>query len=326
MATKITCVDGTKRQVPFALSGILVLPVPQPTITISGTENISREYEPFKRGVRIFADLRISVSRGEGEIEPIDGVETKLDRCSISVFPPLNPDHEEIHLPESMLKALNIGGSISNNGWEIIGADMVYNYEQIVRQVTYSNQKPAYYLNRQFKIVCSELNQRFVSNEFVETLTVIHPAVASDGGLPPHPSHHQVSRYAAELPSAHLLTQSRPYFSTANPEQGNAVVVVVIVCMGLLVTVLSVGVVRLRAAHNREHVDHGEVECNWEGAPNITVNPLEESESGGAVCHPMESDIDEGSSDDEMYEEESEDDDDEENTQSKDRLGWEKDI
>ena len=170
MATKITCVDGTKRQVPFALSGILVLPVPQPTITISGTENISREYEPFKRGVRIFADLRISVSRGEGEVEPIDGVETKLDRCSISVFPPLNPDHEEIHLPESMLKALNIGGSISNNGWEIIGADMVYNYEQIVRQVTYSNQKPAYYLNRQFKIVCSELNQRFVSNEFVETV------------------------------------------------------------------------------------------------------------------------------------------------------------
>ena len=69
-----------------------------------------------------------------------------------------------------MLKALNIGGSISNNGWEIIGADMVYNYEQIVRQVTYSNQKPAYYLNRQFKIVCSELNQRFVSNEFVETV------------------------------------------------------------------------------------------------------------------------------------------------------------
>ena len=34
-----------------------------------------------------------------------------------------------------------------------------------------------------------------------------------------------------------------------------------IVCMGLLVTVLSVGVVRLRAAHNRSHADE--------------VNPLE---------------------------------------------------
>ena len=44
------------------------------------------------------------------------------------------------------------------------------------------------------------------------------------------------------------------------------------------------------------------------------------------MCHPMESDIDEGSSDDEMYEEESEEDDEEENTQSKERLAWEKDI
>ena len=48
-----------------------------------------------------------------------------------------------------------------------------------------------------------------------------------------------------------------------------------IICMGLLVTVLSVGVVRLRAAHNRSHADEVEVDCEWEGAPNITVNPLE---------------------------------------------------
>ena len=52
-------------------------------------------------------------------------------------------------------------------------------------------------------------------------------------------------------------------------------VVVVIVCMGLLVTVLSVGVVRLRAAHNRSHQDEVEVEMAWDGAPNIIVNPLE---------------------------------------------------
>ena len=56
---------------------------------------------------------------------------------------------------------------------------------------------------------------------------------------------------------------------------GNVVVVVVIVCMGLLITVLSVGVVRLRAAHNRSHQDEVEVEMAWDGAPNITVNPLE---------------------------------------------------
>lgn len=95
----------------------------------------------------------------------------KVDKCTISVFPPLNPDHEEIKLPVLMLKSLKLGNSITGNGVEISGTDMIYNYEQVIRQVTYTNKKPAYYLNRQFKIVCSELNQRFTSNEYVQTVS-----------------------------------------------------------------------------------------------------------------------------------------------------------
>ena len=51
---------------------------------------------------------------------------------------------------------------------------MIYNYERLLRQVTYTNRKPAYYLNRQFKIACSELNGRFVSNEYVQTVSMIY--------------------------------------------------------------------------------------------------------------------------------------------------------
>jgi hypothetical protein len=81
LSTAITCIDGTKRIVPSAVSGILVLSVPQPTITISGTENISRVYEAFKRGVRIFSDLRIAVSKGTEEAEPVSGVNMdKVDK------------------------------------------------------------------------------------------------------------------------------------------------------------------------------------------------------------------------------------------------------
>ena len=69
-----------------------------------------------------------------------------------------------------MLVSLNIVGSSNINGAEIVGSNMVYNYEQVIRQVTYTNQKPAYYLNRQFKLSCSQLNKRFVSNEFTETV------------------------------------------------------------------------------------------------------------------------------------------------------------
>ena len=69
-------------QVPFALSSILVLPVPQPIISISGTENMSREYDSFKKGVRVFADIKVIATRDEGEVEPSDEEESRLDRFS----------------------------------------------------------------------------------------------------------------------------------------------------------------------------------------------------------------------------------------------------
>jgi len=326
LSTAITCIDGTTRIVPSAVSGILVLSVPQPTITISGTENISRVYEAFKRGVRIFSDLRISVSKGSDEAEPVSGVNMeKVDKCTINVFPPLNPDHEEIKLPDMMLKSLKLGNSVTGNGVEISGADMIYNYEQVIRQVTYTNKKPAYYLNRQFKIVCSELNQRFTSNEYVQTLTVIHPPVSPENMPPVQPAHHQLSQHGAELPGAQVSSSSQEFLSLGQT-QGHAVIVVVVVCMGLLFTVLTLGVIRLRAAHKRALREEAEVEMAWDDAAlNITVNPLEETTEcramGGEKA--IESDMDQDSSDDEMYVEETSDDDDEEDeAPTRHRLEW----
>lgn len=53
----------------------------------------------------------------------------------------------------------------------------MHNYQQILRQLIYFNRKPAYYLNRAFKLSCSELNGRFTSNDYIQTLTVIHPKI-----------------------------------------------------------------------------------------------------------------------------------------------------
>ena len=177
ISTKITCTDGTKRHVPTSVSGVTVMTIPQPIITISGAENVSKEYDAFKSGVKIFSDLKISVYQSHsssGEADATSGQSEKLDKCSISVFPPLNPDHEQIKLPQMMMKSLNLFGSVTPGGAEaeISGDNMIYNYQQVLRQVTYTNLKPAYYLNRQFKIVCSQHNMRFTSNEYIQTVNI----------------------------------------------------------------------------------------------------------------------------------------------------------
>lgn len=69
---------------------------------------------------------------------------------------------------QAMLVSLNIVGSANINGAEIVGSNMVYNYEQVIRQITYTNQKPAYYLNRQGSLTSFLKNRVYLQlNELV---------------------------------------------------------------------------------------------------------------------------------------------------------------
>lgn len=63
--------------------------------------------------------------------EPVSVIERKLDACSVAVYPPLNPDHESLTVPENMLSQLGIVEKITNDGILLSGADMIYNYEQV---------------------------------------------------------------------------------------------------------------------------------------------------------------------------------------------------
>lgn len=76
---------------------------------------------------------------------------------------------------------LNVNYKQTQDGLIIYGIDTVHAYEQILREIVYFNRKPAYYLNRAFKLSCSELSGRFLSNDYIQTLTVIHPKVTTIG-------------------------------------------------------------------------------------------------------------------------------------------------
>lgn len=150
-----------------------VLEEEKPKIVISGNPNHLVSYPDIKEGVRILANINITVYNGDR----IQNNLQTLDSCSVSVFPSLNPDHEEISLDgdELLQTTLDIKTNINKDGVEMIGYDTITNYLDVLRSLIYTNKKPAYYLNRVFKLACSQINKKFKSTEYTLTLTVLHP-------------------------------------------------------------------------------------------------------------------------------------------------------
>ncbi|XP_037713491.1 calsyntenin-1 isoform X2 [Drosophila subpulchrella] len=158
-------------------------------ITISGTSNKLVSYQEIKLGVHILDKIYIdSLSKKSGKMEG----KNFLDSCSVVVFPSLNPDHEDIQIDgdESLSSSMDIKTNINKDGVEMIGKDTIYNYLNVLRSLVYSNKKPAYYLNRVFKLSCAQLSSQYKSAEYTLTLTVLHPkqTLFKSTNLPPSSS------------------------------------------------------------------------------------------------------------------------------------------
>ena len=147
----------------------MVMQPHQPSIELNGTTNFAEEYESFRQGLRVFPDVSIYLSpAAEEATAPTPG--GQLDECVVSVYPSLNPDHETLLLPDNLISELGLASSTTRQGATISGAHTTRHYQSILRQIHYANRKPAYYLNRAFKLACSELGGRFTSNEYVQTV------------------------------------------------------------------------------------------------------------------------------------------------------------
>lgn len=142
----------------------------QPQIIISGKQNHLVSYPDIKEGVHILANISINVFTG-GQIQ---SNLQKLDSCVVTVFPSLNPDHEQITMAtmEQLSSTLDIKTNINKDGIELLGYDAITNYLSVLRSLVYTNKKPAYYLNRVFKLSCSQMNSHFRSAEYTLTITV----------------------------------------------------------------------------------------------------------------------------------------------------------
>lgn len=97
----------------------------------------------------------------------------RIEACSMRTFPPIKSQNEEIVLPNKQLDELKLYWRLSQDGFVIYGLDSVQNYQHILRSIVYKNLEPVGYFERHFRLICSDMNGRLVSNEYHLTLSSI---------------------------------------------------------------------------------------------------------------------------------------------------------
>uniref|UniRef100_M3Y3K3 Calsyntenin-1 n=1 Tax=Mustela putorius furo TaxID=9669 RepID=M3Y3K3_MUSPF len=294
ITSTVKCLDEAPCiSVPPVDGYVMVLQPEEPKVSLSGVHHFARAASEFEspEGVFLFPELRIisTITRevepeGEGDEDPTvqeslvsEEIVHDLDTCEVTVDgDELNPAQESLEVDTARLQQKGIAVSASDLGVVFTGVDTMASYEEVLRLLRYRNWHTRSLLDRKFKLVCSELNGRYVSNEFQVEVSVIPAASpmehASHMAAQPqfvHPEHHAF----VDL-SGHNLASPHPFAvvpSTAT--------VVIVVCVSFLVFMIILGVFRIRAAHRRTMRDQDtgkENEMDWDdSALTITVNPME---------------------------------------------------
>uniref|UniRef100_A0A669EMR5 Calsyntenin-1 n=1 Tax=Oreochromis niloticus TaxID=8128 RepID=A0A669EMR5_ORENI len=285
--------------VPDAEGYVMVLQPEEPKISLSGIDHFARSAAEFEsqEGVTLFPELRIvsTITReveADTESEAAEGADDdptvqetvvseeimhNLDTCEVTVVgDELDGEHESLEVDMSQLQQRSLEMSSSNMGLVITGVNTMANYEQVLHLIRYKNWHTEALFDRKFKLVCSELNGRYISNDFKVEVNVIHTASpmehANNAMVQPNfinPVHHA----SVDL-SGHNLVNAHQ--ASVVP---SAATIVIVVCVSFLVFMIILGVFRIRAAHQRTMRDQEngkENEMDWDdSALTITVNPME---------------------------------------------------
>ncbi|CAG5135956.1 unnamed protein product, partial [Candidula unifasciata] len=313
--TSVIC-EGQTVVLPLLEKRILVEEQQEPVFVITGYSNLTRMVYEFERGLRVFHDIHIFARSQplEETVDEEDGsdkaanmakklsksliqqeAESKddafmIDECHVKADPPLNLFIEHLSFPTQLMEKHGLEWTETNDGIVIRNADTIPNYETVIQNIHYYHNKPEDLANRTLTLYCSSQNQRFISTKFIERLVAVHQSAPA-----PHAANAQNN--------AHNVRQT---LKKANPDSLHALgaassnlgmVAIIVVCVGFLLFMIILGVIRIRAAHRRTQVVQVEEkqEMEWDNSSlNITINPMEqEYEDGAKPTFPEDSDSDE---------------------------------
>ncbi|TRY82496.1 hypothetical protein DNTS_013816, partial [Danionella cerebrum] len=298
LSTTVKCFnEETCISVPDSEGYVMVLQPEEPKISLSGIDHFARGAAEFEstEGVTLFPELRIvstitreveveaeSEADPEGDDDPTvqetvvsEEIMHNLDTCEVTVVgEDLNGDHESLELDLAQVQQRALEMSSSNVGLVITGVNTMANYEQVLHLIRYRNWHTEALFDRKFKLVCSELNGRYISNEFkVNVIHTANPMDHANNAMVQPQFISQIQHASVDL-SGHNLVNTHQ--ASVVP---SAATIVIVVCVSFLVFMIVLGVFRIRSAHQRTMRDQEngkENEMDWDdSALTITVNPME---------------------------------------------------
>uniref|UniRef100_A0A6Q2ZKZ3 Calsyntenin-1 n=1 Tax=Esox lucius TaxID=8010 RepID=A0A6Q2ZKZ3_ESOLU len=336
VSTTVKCFnEETCISVPDAEGYVMVLQPEEPKISLSGIDHFARGAAEFEspEGVTLFPELRIvsTITREvevDAEPEASEVQETvvseeimhNLDTCEVTAMgEELDGEHETLELDQSQVQQHGLEITSSN-----LGVNTMANYEQVLHLIRYKNWHTEALFDRKFKLVCSELNGRYISNDFRVEVNVIHTANPMDhaNNAMVQPNFINPVHHASVDLSGHNLVNAHQ--ASVVP---SAATIVIVVCVSFLVFMIILGVFRIRSAHQRTIRDTEggkENEMDWDdSALTITVNPMEtyEDQHSSEEEEEEEEESEDGEEEDDITSAESESSEDEEAGEPEDQQG-----
>ncbi|XP_012616107.1 calsyntenin-3 [Microcebus murinus] len=282
---------------------VVVLQPDAPQILLSGTAHFARPAVDFEglEGVPLFPDLQITCSIShqveakkdeswQGTVTDTrmsDEIVHNLDGCEISlVGDDLDPERESLLLDMASLQQRGLELTNTSAYLTIAGVESITVYEEILRQARYRLRHGAALYARKFRLSCSEMNGRYSSNEFIVEVNVLHSM-----NRVAHPSHvlssqqflHRGHQPPPEMAGHSLASSHR------NSMVPSAATLIIVVCVGFLVLMVILGLVRIHSLHRRvsgadgppgASSDPKDPDLFWDdSALTIIVNPMESYQS-----------------------------------------------
>jgi hypothetical protein len=211
----------------------------------------------------------------------------------------------------------NVHLKFIKEGVEIFGQESFEKYSKILESIVYSNKKPAFYLNRVFKLRCEKLNdgREIESNDYGVTLTVLHPKqtpTTSTSTIPTTESnevHHEEKpqiKFAHAMIHSHDVQEPQSHLRSLVKAQtsSHSTMLIVVICVVFVLLICGVGIARLRnnsitaknknlqkkLRKNEEEGNNGNQTCmknrdyenqqlDWDDSSlTITINPMQDGQ------------------------------------------------